>query len=418
MPGLEAAGRGRGRARRRWYNGAVPQVAFEIVASDPECEARAGILHTPHGPIPTPAFLPVGTLGAVRAATPGDLEAWGAPAFMTNAYHLAMRPGAATVAALGGLHALAGWQGPLMTDSGGYQVFSLAAGRTVGPDGVRVRSHVDGSVHHFTPESVMEAHRLLGGDLIMPLDVCTGPQASLEDAARDCDTTFSWARRSLAALRRSDQLLYGIVQGAADPSLRRDSARAIAALGFEAFAIGGVSVGEGKTKMRAAIEATVPHLPVQAPRHLLGVGEVDDLIHGIARGIDTFDCVVPTRWARHGAAVTTSGRMNVRNAVHAADPRPLVAGCTCPTCARFGRGAIRHYLLAGEIVALQLLTAHNVCWMLSLAREARQAIIAGQYAAFASRWRIRRDEETADLPEKPRDAGPLRNEPEHCPDRT
>jgi queuine tRNA-ribosyltransferase len=306
---------------------------------------------------------------------------------MTNAYHLAMRPGADTVAALGGLHALAGWPGIVMTDSGGYQAFSLVGRSHRLADGFRFRSHVDGSSHTFTPESVMALHEKLGGDLILPLDVCTPAGASREQALEDSDTTLRWACQSLAALRRDDQLLYGIIQGSVYPDVRRGSAVETVAIGFSAFAIGGVSVGEGKAEMRSAIDAVVPHLPEDAPRHLLGVGEIDDLLACIARGIDTFDCVVPTRWARHGAAITPWGRMNLRNAAFALDTRPIDPSCRCPACLRFGRGALRHFVMAGEMLGLQLLTAHNVHYVLSLVQSAREAILEGDFASFRRRHR-------------------------------
>jgi queuine tRNA-ribosyltransferase len=267
----------------------VAPFSFKVVARDPSSAARAGILRTPRGPVATPAFVPVATLGAVRAATPECLEQWGATLLMTNAYHLAMRPGAAVVGRLGGLHALSGWPGPLMTDSGGFQAFRLASLRRIDEDGIRFRSHVDGSPHRFTPESVMELHALLGGDLLMPLDLCTGPGAAPEEAAADAERTVRWAARSLAAPRREDQLLYGIVQGSVYPDLREACAGSLVELGFQAYAVGGVSVGESKQEMRQAVRATVPHLPEESTRHLLGVGEIDDLLESIALGIDTFD---------------------------------------------------------------------------------------------------------------------------------
>jgi len=364
----------------------VQPFAFQVIGRDGRSAARAGLLTTPHGPVPTPAFLPVATQGAVKAATPADLEALGATALMTNAYHLAMRPGARTVAELGGVHALAGWPRPIMTDSGGFQVFSLAHRRRLSADAVTFQSHVDGSSHSFSPESVMELHALLGGDMILPLDVCSAYPADRDTAARDAETTVRWARRSLAAHQRQDQLLYGIVQGSTYADLRGACARAIVDLGFRAYAVGGVSVGEPKADMLAALDATVPLLPEDAPRHLLGVGELDDVVEGIARGLDTFDCVVPTRWARHGTAMTRGGRLNMRNAVHAGDRRPIEADCTCPACARFGRGSIRHFLLAGEILGLQLLTAHNLHVVVGLAAAARRAILDGTFHLFRHRW--------------------------------
>lgn len=350
-------------------------LGFEIVARDPASGARAGLLHTAHGAIPTPAFAPVATQGAVKGLAPEALEALGVPLLMTNAYHLAVRPGGDVVAHLGGLHSISGWRGPIMTDSGGYQVFSLAARRKVDADGVSFRSHVDGALHRFTPESVMALHAQLGGDLVMPLDVCTGDPADRQVAERDVETTVRWAQRARSAEQRADQLLYGIVQGGTFDDLRTECARAIASLGFEAYAVGGVSVGEPKPAMARAVATVVRALPDAAPRHLLGVGEPDDIASGISMGIDTFDCVVPTRWARHGAAMIAGGRLNVRNAAFARDPAPLDPACGCPTCKRFSRGALRHLILAREILGLQLLTVHNVHFVHRLVTVAREAIL-------------------------------------------
>lgn len=358
----------------------MPAFHFEIQARDPLSLARAGLLHTPHGAIPTPAFLPVGTQATVKGCPPEMLRQLGVAAVMSNAYHLALRPGAATVAALGGLHVLAGWDGPMMTDSGGFQVFSLAHRRKVDAGGVDFRSHLDGSLLRFTPESVMTLQADLGADLIMPLDVCSAGGANHESAAAEMRLTLAWAARARDAQRREDQLLYGIVQGAAHPDLRAESARATRALGFEAYAIGGLSVGESKASTLAALDAAVVELPDEAPRHLLGVGHPEDFVTGVLRGMDTFDCVMPTRVARTGGALTWDGRVNMRNAVHAQDPAPLDADCPCPTCRRFSRGAIRHFLKAGEMLGPMLLTVHNLHFMLRLIADLRQAILDGRLA--------------------------------------
>ncbi|MFI0610041.1 MAG: tRNA guanosine(34) transglycosylase Tgt [Anaerolineae bacterium] len=351
---------------------------FQILARDPHSLARAGILHTPHGPIPTPAFLPVGTQATVKGCPPEMLKALGVSVVMSNAYHLALRPGVEAVKALGGLHALAGWDGPMMTDSGGFQVFSLAHRRKLDLDGVDFRSHLDGSLLRFTPESLMALQAGLGADLIMPLDVCSAGGADRVTAEGEMRLTLAWAARAIAAERRGDQLLYGIVQGAAHPDLRVASAQATRALGFQAYAIGGLSVGESKVATLAALDAAVVELPDEAPRHLLGVGHPEDFVTGVLRGMDSFDCVMPTRVARTGGALTWGGRVNMRNAVHAQDPAPLDAHCACPTCRRFSRGAIRHFLKAGEMLGAILLTVHNLHFMLRLMDDLRQAILDGR----------------------------------------
>ncbi len=358
------------------------KLRFDTHSRDTESLARTGVLYTPHGAIPTPAFAPVGTQGAVKALSPRDLRDLGVEVVMANAYHLAMRPGADTVAALGGLHALSGWNGPLMTDSGGFQVFSLPGASRVDADGVTFKSHIDGSTHRFTPESVVDLQQTLGADLAMPLDVCTGYPATREQAARDLRLTLAWAERSLQAHGRRDQWLYGIVQGSVYADLRAESARRTAELDFPAYAIGGVSVGEAKSDLLAAIDAAVPHLPPAAPRHLLGVGHPEDIVEGVARGIDTFDCVMPTRVARTAAALTMEGRINLRNAHHATDRRPLDPACACYACQQFSRGAIRHLLMAGEMLGPHLLTLHNLHFTLDLVRQMRAAIASGTFGDF------------------------------------
>ncbi len=357
----------------------MPAVRFEVLARDSTTAARAGLLHTPHGLVPTPAFAPVATQGTVKAVAPRQLGELGAVLLMTNAYHLAMRPGAATVAALGGIHALASWDGAIMADSGGYQVLSLGALVRHDEAGVTFRYPPDGSVQHFSPEGVMAVQEALGADIALPLDVPTPYPASADQAARDVAVTVRWAERSQAARRRADQAVFGIVQGATDLVLRREAAHAIAALGFEGFAIGGLSVGEPKAVMLETVAVTAAELPDERPRHLLGVGHPDDLVFCVAQGIDSFDCVMPTRVARNGAALAADGRMNLRNARYANDRRPLVEGCSCYACRHFSRGAIRHWLLAGEILALHLLTVHNLHFTLRLMRQVREAILTGTF---------------------------------------
>jgi queuine tRNA-ribosyltransferase len=354
--------------------------AFDILATDPRTRARAGVIRTPHGEVPTPCFAPVGTQATVKTVTPRDLREVGATLVLANAYHLAMRPGADLIARLGGLHRFMAWDGPLLTDSGGYQVFSLADLRRLDEEGVLFRSHIDGSEHRFTPERVIEIQEQLGADIIMPLDVCTAYGTDYAQTRREMELTHRWAERSLAAQTRADQALYGIVQGGFYEDLRRESAAFIAGLDFPGYAIGGLSVGEPKEAMWAMLEATVPLLPEDKPRHLLGVGTVDDLIEAVAAGIDTFDCVYPTRLARNAGAMLRQGaRLNLRNARFTADPQPIDPACDCYTCQHFSRAYIRHLVKADEILGLHLLTLHNLRTVIRLMEEVREAIMEGRF---------------------------------------
>lgn len=356
---------------------------FEIVARDSRTRARAGVIHTPHGDIATPCFAPVGTQATVKALTPRDLREVGASLILANAYHLAMRPGAELIAELGGLHTFMGWPRPILTDSGGFQVFSLADLRDVSDDGVRFRSHVDGSEHLFTPERVIEIEEQLGADIIMPLDICTMYGADYAQTRADMERTHRWALRCVNAHTRSDQALYGIVQGGFYVDLRAESARFLAELGFPGYAIGGLSVGEPKDNMWAMLDVAVPLLPADRPRHLLGVGTVSDLLTGVAAGIDTFDCVHPTRIARNSSAMLLSGeRLNMRNAQFTDDPQAIDPACECYTCQHFSRAYIRHLVKADEILGLQLLTLHNVHTLVRLMSDLRTAIIEGRFSAL------------------------------------
>ncbi|PWH17035.1 MAG: tRNA guanosine(34) transglycosylase Tgt [Ardenticatenia bacterium] len=348
---------------------------------DAQCAARAGIIHTPHGDIPTPVFAPVGTQATVKTMTPRDLRTLGATLILSNTYHLYLRPGAELIARLGGLHRFMGWDGPILTDSGGYQVFSLQALRRVDDEGVVFRSHIDGSTHLFTPEKVIAIQEQLGADIIMPLDECTIPNDyayNLEALAR----THRWAERSLAAKRRSDQALYGIVQGGVFQDLRIQSAQFLRALDLPGYAIGGLSVGETKAEMHQVLEWLHPELPRDRPRYLMGVGSPEDLFECVARGIDQFDCVLPTRMARNGAVLTHRGRLNLRNAQYAADPMPIEEGCLCYTCTTFSRAYLRHLIMADEITGLYLTTLHNLHFMLDLMRRIRQSILDGTFMEF------------------------------------
>ncbi len=354
---------------------------FQITAADPHTAARTGTFQTPHGLLQTPVFAPVGTQATVKALTPRDLAALGATLVLANTYHLYLRPGTALVQEFGGLHAFMGWQGPMLTDSGGFQVFSLALMRKLDQDGVTFRSHIDGSLHRFTPESTIAAQEALGADIIMCLDECAEPldRKYNEEALR---RTHAWAIRCREAKRRSDQALFGIVQGGIFEDLRAESARTLRDLGFPGYAIGGLSVGETKAQMYATLDITVPELPAGKPRYLMGVGAPEDLIEGVARGIDIFDCVLPTRVARNGGLFTRWGRLNLRNARYAADPLPVEPGCDCYCCQHFSRAYLRHLFKAGEILGLHLATVHNVRFMTRLMGDIREHIAAGSFSAF------------------------------------
>lgn len=356
---------------------------FDLIAR--EGRARAGVFHTPHGDLPTPVFAPVGTQATVKAVTPAQLSEIGATLVLSNTYHLYLRPGADLVAEMGGVHAFMRWPNPMLTDSGGFQVFSLSDTRKIDADGVTFKSHIDGSTHRFTPEVSIDIQQKLGADIIMAFDECAPPydRAYNEQALT---RTHAWAERCLQAKTRPDQALFGIVQGGAFADLRAQSAEFIASLGFPGHAIGGLSVGETKADMNAMLEVVDPLLPQDKPRYLMGVGSPEDLINGILRGVDIFDCVLPTRLARHGSAMTRTGRLNMMNAVHAHDTRPIDDTCTCYTCRNFNRAYLRHLIVAKEMLAATLLSIHNIHTLVELARQSRQAILEGRYTAFAAEF--------------------------------
>jgi len=356
---------------------------YDIIAKDGQ--ARAGVFHTPHGDLETPVFAPVGTQATVKAMTPAQLEEVGASLVLANTYHLYLRPGADLVAEFGGVHNFMHWQRPMLTDSGGFQVFSLAEIRRIDEDGVDFKSHIDGSMQRLTPEKSIQVQEKLGADIIMAFDECAPPY-DREYSQRAMQRTHNWARRCIEAKSRPDQALFGIVQGGIFPDLRRQSAEFIASLGLPGHAIGGLSVGETKPEMHAMIEEVNAILPPEKPRYLMGVGAPEDLVNGILRGIDIFDCVLPTRLARHGAALTSSGRMNLVNACHAADHRPIEETCGCYTCQHFSRAYLRHLIISKEILAATLVSIHNTHLLLQLARSARQAIIENRYADFAQQY--------------------------------
>ena len=362
----------------------MPPFSFELAARSER--GRAGVLHTPHGDLLTPVFAPVGTQATVKAVTPQQLQELGATLVLANTYHLYLRPGSRRVAERGGLHAFMAWDGPILTDSGGFQVFSLADRRSVDADGVTFHSHLDGSRHRFTPESVIGVEEELGADIIMVLDECAEPHDRAYNELA-LQRTHAWAERSLQARKRDDQALFGIVQGGVFADLRARSAEFIASLGFPGIAIGGLSVGESKADMLAMLEVVDPLLPADRPRYLMGVGSPEDLVEGVVRGIDLFDCVLPTRMARNHSALTRRGRLNLRNATYAEDERPVDSACDCYTCRTFTRAYLRHLIVAGEMLSATLLSIHNLRCLVSLAQDLRAAVQAGTLAEFAAAFR-------------------------------
>jgi queuine tRNA-ribosyltransferase len=346
--------------------------SFDILAT--QGRARAGLFHTPHGDLPTPVFAPVGTQAAVKTLTPAQLDELGASLVLANTYHLYLRPGDELVRDMGGLHTFMQWPRPLLTDSGGYQVFSLAQTRKVDDDGVTFKSHVDGSTHRFTPEKSIAIQENLGADILMAFDECADPcdRPYNEQAVR---RTHAWAERCRAAHTRPDQALFGILQGGIFPDLRTESAKFIASLDFPGHAIGGLSVGETKDEMHAMLDLVNDILPEAKPRYLMGVGTPEDLIDGIRRGVDIFDCALPTRLARHNSAFSPEGRLNLMNASFARDQRPIDKTCTCYTCRTFTRAYIRHLIVAKETLAGTLLSIHNLHALVQLVKDIRQMIV-------------------------------------------
>ena len=381
-----------------------PGFSFELNASDGA--ARAGTFTTPRGSISTPVFMPVGTLGTVKALDPDDLTAAGAEIVLANTYHLHLRPGDDVVRDLGGLHKFMAWNRPILTDSGGFQVFSLEGLRSVDEDGVEFRSHIDGSKRRFTPESVMQIQRNLGADVIMQFDHVIPGQSSYADALDASDRSIRWLERCRAAqldlghrawgsgsndspfpIPDSPQALFPIVQGGIHAELRMQAARTIKSMNdWTGIAIGGLSVGESKPDMYAMLDVLHPELPIDRPRYLMGVGFPEDLIEGVRRGVDLFDCVAPTRMGRNGTAFSSTGRINIKRAEFKVDQRPLDEGCQCSACRRFSRAYIRHLFVSDEILGLRLLSLHNVHFLVSLMRGARAAIEAASFDSWASEW--------------------------------
>ncbi len=355
---------------------------FEFTIAAKDGHARAAEFTTPHGTLQTPVFAPVGTQATVKSITPAQLEELGATLVLSNTYHLFLRPGADLVAKMGGLHEFMQWHKPMLTDSGGFQVFSLSNTRKIDEDGATFKSHIDGSTKRLTPEISIDIQEKLGADIIMAFDECADPN-NRDYIEKAMERTHRWALRCLDAKKRDDQALFGIVQGGVFDDLRAESARTISAMGFPGHAIGGLSVGETKADMYRSIDVVNAILPENKPRYLMGVGTPEDLIEAVLRGVDIFDCVLPTRLARHNSAMTMSGRLNMMNKQYAEDSLPIDETCSCYTCRTFNRSYIRHLIVAKELLAGTLLSIHNLHTLLQLARDLRQAIIEGRLQSFA-----------------------------------
>jgi queuine tRNA-ribosyltransferase len=349
--------------------------------------ARAGRLTLAHGEVETPVFMPVGTVGSVKTLVPADLEALGAEIILGNTYHLYLRPGMEVIRRFGGLHEFVRWPRPMLTDSGGFQIFSLATLNKITEEGATFASHLDGARLSLTPELAVEIQETLGSDIHMVLDECTPYPATEEVARRSMERSMRWAARCRAARKRPELAQFGIVQGGVYPALRRESARALVEMDFEGYAIGGLAVGEPKPAMHEAITVANEILPQDKPRYLMGVGTPLDLVEGVARGVDMFDCVMPTRNGRNGTLFTSLGRVNIKNQTHRLSDAPLDPACSCYTCTTFSRGYLRHLFVAGELTALRLLTLHNLAYYIGLMREMRAAIREGRFAALAAAQR-------------------------------
>jgi queuine tRNA-ribosyltransferase len=357
-------------------------VRFTTRVVDTGSEARLGLLETRHGSVETPAFMPVGTQATVKGLTPDQIRATGTCMLLANTYHLALRPGEAVVESLGGLHTFMGWDGPILTDSGGFQVFSLSERNRVTDEGVRFRSHLDGRLLELTPERATGIQEALGADVAMCLDHCPALPASPEEIADAVRRTIAWAARCKAAHRRTDQALFGIVQGGPHADLRAHCAEALMALDFDGYAVGGVSVGEGPELVRQALAVTTHLLPRDRPRYLMGVGRPQDILDAVATGIDLFDCVMPTRNGRNATCFTDKGYVKLRNAAHRVDPRPIEEGCDCLACRRFSRSYLRHLFMAKEMLGPILASIHNLTFLHRLTSRIRAAIAASRFVQF------------------------------------
>lgn len=364
-------------------------VKYELIKECKHTKARLGRVHTPHGTIETPVFMPVGTQATVKSMTPEELKELGAEIILSNTYHLYLRPGADLIREAGGLHSFMNWDRPILTDSGGFQVFSLGPLRKITEDGVTFKSHIDGSTHFLNPERATEVQMALGSDIIMAFDECAPYPSTWEYTKAALERTTRWAARCKEFHNRDDQALFGIVQGGMYKDLRERSAKELVEIGFPGYAIGGLSVGEPKDIMYEMLDYTVPFLPDDKPRYLMGVGSPDCLIEGVMRGVDMFDCVLPTRIARNGTAMTSSGKVVIKNADNTRDFRPLDEECSCYTCRNYSRAYIRHLFKAEEILGLRLMTIHNLHFLITLMHKVRQAILEDSLPEFRNQFFIK-----------------------------
>lgn len=366
---------------------------FEVLKTDTSSRARRGRLWTAHGPVDTPVFMPVGTQATVKAASPVELVEAGAEIILSNTYHLSIRPGVDIIEKCGGLHKFMGWNRPILTDSGGFQVFSLSGLRKIKPDGVEFASHVDGSKLFLGPREAMDIQRRLGTDIMMAFDECTHYPCTYEYACQAVARTLSWAALCAELHPRNGQLLFGIVQGGEHADLRARCARELTAIGFDGYAVGGVSVGEPEPVLLEAVRNGVAGLPEEKPRYLMGVGVLKQLVESVALGIDMFDCVMPTRYARHGTAITRAGRFAVKNGEFKEDLRPVEEGCGCYCCQNFSRAYVRHLLNVGEVLGIRLLTVHNLHSTLGFMREMRASLERGEFEAFRKEFHANNEED-------------------------
>lgn len=386
-------------------------MTFELLKIDPRTGARRGRMTTPHGMVETPVFMPCGTQATVKALTPHELEAEGVELVLCNTYHLYLRPGHRVIEDLGGLHRFMAWPRPILTDSGGYQVYSMTPLRRISEEGVTFQSHLDGSRHFLSPELAIDIQKALGADIIMPLDECAPHSSTDGYLQRSLELTLRWAERSRAAHPDGEPALFGIVQGGADKALREQGAEGLQKIGFDGYALGGLSVGESKEAMYDIIAYSAPLLPPDRPRYLMGVGTPDDLVEGVARGVDMFDCVLPTRHGRTGSLFTSQGRINIKGAQHAGDERPPDPACDCYTCRHFSRAYLRHLFVADEILGLRLNTLHNIHFYLTLMQQIRRAIEEGAFAAFRTAFLERVAVHNPQLTERPRTPSAMRRQP-------
>ena len=357
-------------------------ISYRVIKNCAETGARRGVLETAHGPLDTPAFMPVGTQGTVKAITVPELAEMETAMILGNSYHLYLRPGVEVIARAGGLHRFINWRGGILTDSGGFQIFSLGGLRTIDDRGVTFTSHIDGSLHYLTPERVTRIQNILGSDIAMVLDHCPPYPSSREDVLRAVERTSRWAWRCRQAHLRREQALFAIVQGGVFEDIRKASVAELVAMDFPGYAVGGLSVGEPKEMMYRVLAATVPGLPADKPRYLMGVGTPDALLEGVRQGIDMFDCVLPTRIARNGRVMTGAGYLNMRNAIYAADTAPIDDRCSCQVCRQYSRAYIRHLLNAGEVLGIRLTTYHNLFFLARLMQEIRGAIVEGYFGRY------------------------------------